>query len=325
MPPNKGQGSKAHLSLSQRFQQRAIELARSGTLGTLRTRKASLQSSWAHLVSLIDAPEVPILFYGEKGSGKRRTIDEFVLIQNFCRRIDGHPEAKIKVFVANFLNEGFSAQFLEPTLSSKDVVYLEAIDRLDQGGQEELLAHIKLRRHLSQKGVLLPRLLLSTERALSMLVLQKTFSRELFAAVTSIAIFLPSLNERPEDFPHLLQSTAEDITGKKQLPKTWIVDLLSKQLWPENLDELQKTIRSMLARNSDMSSWSSADLPPSMRARLPSNFTRVDSAKLAADARRRHLLQQALMACGGSRDQAAASVGLSKGEFLKQLMALGLR
>ncbi len=108
---------ESNQDLVERFQQRCVELARQGTLGSLRTRKASLQNSWAHLLSLLDQPNVPILIYGEKGSGKRKLVDEFVTLQNFCRRIGGHKESRLKVFSPSFLNEGFSQLFLDPHTS----------------------------------------------------------------------------------------------------------------------------------------------------------------------------------------------------------------
>ena len=313
------------VDLVERFQQRCIELARTGTLGSLRTRKSSLQSTWAHLLSLLDQPQIPILVYGEKGTGKRKLIDEFLTLQNFCRRIGGVREAKLKVFGPDFIKEGFSALFLEPHLSCWDVVYFEKVDQLTEEHQEELLSHLKLRKHFADKGTPLPRIIFSTERALSLLMIQKQFSRELFQALTGFAVFLPSLNERPEDLPELIQSMSGVICGKRQLPKSYFVDILSRHMWPENMDELHKFLKSALAKNSDMSTWTEKDLPLAMRPHTQSSFVRISKEQIEAQSAEKTRLQQALVSNGGDRVLAAKSLKMPKGELLSRLMALGLR
>ncbi len=102
-------------ALVERFQKRMVDLAKEGVFGGLRTRHRGLQTSYAHLLSLLDSPEVPLLFYGEEGSGKRRHVDELLQLHNFCRKLDNLPAGKLKVIRGDFANEGFTQLFQDPT------------------------------------------------------------------------------------------------------------------------------------------------------------------------------------------------------------------
>ncbi len=324
-PTSSNEARAPEIRLSERFQKRAMELARQGMLGSLRTRKSSLQIAYAHLVSLLDNPEVPFLVYGEAGSGKRRLVDEYVVLHNFYRRIDGNIEGKLKVFNSKFLSGGFSAQLNHPNLNSADVIYLEGVDALSEDLQRELLDHLKLRRSFIDKGIGLPRMILGTERALSMLVLRGEFIRELFQAITGFAVFLPSLNERPEDMLQLIGAFSEEITGVAQTPPTWLVDILSRQIWTGNLDELRKLLQSGLAKTPKLADWTESDLPKGLRGPTKDSFVRADAVGLSITHKERLKIRQALIKSGGDRVGAARTLGISKTEFLQKLFQTGLR
>ena len=315
--------------LARRFQMRVIELAKEGTLGTIKTRNSALRSSYVHLLSLVDHAEIPILFYGEKGSGKRRHIEEFFTIQSVFRRLMSLPQGRLRVFRSDFLSPGFATQFLVPHSSAGDLIYIDGIERLSLAMQDELLQHLKLRKQLGDQGVELPRLILGTERALSILVLKSEFRRELFQAITGFAVFLPSLNERSEDYPHLLQAFSQEYTGKAQTPPTWLVDLLGHHTWCENIDELKTMLKNGFARTKNFSEWTEADLPAELRPLAPQSSTSSFRVFDAEEARRladeRTKLKKALVANGGHHEPAARAMGVSKSAFLSLLLRHGLR
>ncbi len=319
------QGQEA--SVARKFQLRAMELAKQGILGSLKTRKASLQNAYSLLVSLVDNTSVPFMIYGEKGAGKRRLVDEYLTVQNFYRRLSGKEMGHLKVLRGDSLNVGFSARLLPPAGHAGDLIYIENLDLLNSECQEELLSHLKERKKLHLSGVGLPRIIVGTEKALSIMVIRNEFSRELFQLLTAFAIFLPSLNERSEDFPHLIQSLGEEITGSFMTPPSWLVDLLSRQIWSENMDELKGLLKSGFARNSNLATWSHAELPEALQpvkkprvrfdARLPDD--------IGVEVGERERFKQVLLAAGGNRDQAALRLGLNRVQFLQKLMSFGLR
>ena len=320
-------------SVAQRFQQKALELAKQGIFGAIRTRKSSLQNSYALLVSLLDNTMVPVLIYGEPGSGKHRHVNELLTVHNFHRRLEGKEFGKIKVFKGDYLAVGFSRRlFRDPHIVEGDLIYIEAIDRLKPVCQTELMNYLNKRSEEAEMGIAQPRIVVGTERALSMMVLRKEFSRELFQALTAFAIFLPSLNERPEDMLHFIQVFTEELTGQLQTPPTWLVDHLSTRIWGGNLNDLKKVLKNGFVKNPDLRSWKMADLPENMRApttaasaRLQASFKPASAQDVTAITSERVAIKQALLAHGGDRDAAALTLGISKSEFLKKIFSHGLR
>ena len=313
------------VSVSERFVLRVVELAKQGTLGSLRTRKASLQRSYGLLASLISKPWVPILFYGEPGSGKRRLVDEFLTVSNFYSRLEGREFGKLRVLNGAFCRPGFTEQLSSGQVRADDLCYIEAVDLLDASCQQELMTLLKAR---DQHGARtpLPRIIVGTERALSLMVLQNQFSRELFQCLTSFALFLPSLNERPEDMLHLLETIAEKLTKKSQRPPTWLVDLLASQLWGDNLDELEKLLASGLRRNPELARWTYADLPEYLKpSGLKGRFSPASPNDVSRQQGERLNLKRVLIAAGGDRELAAQDMGIAKSDLLKKMFALGLR
>jgi transcriptional regulator of acetoin/glycerol metabolism len=306
-------------SLARRFQQRLVEVARQGIFGKIRTRNAGLQSAYAHLISLLDSPEVPVLVYGGRGAGKRRHVDELFVMHNFHRRLSGQPEGKLKVYRGDFVTEGFSSLLSAPGAQAGDLLYLEGIDLLNAACQRELLEFLRRRKGFADKGLSLPRLVFGTERALSMLVILKEFDRELFTAITGFAVFLPNLQERAEDIPHLVQAFVEEFSGRVQTPPSWLVDFIGKQDWKANLEELASFLRQGLSRNSELAAWTPQDLPAVYQPRAAAPFVRWGES---ADADK---LRSVLLAAKGDRRQGARTMGVPYADFLQMMLACGLR
>lgn len=308
------------LSLAERFQRRAVELARSGTLGNLKTRKASLQVAYGHFVGLLDNPTVPVLVYGEVGSGKKRLVEEYLVLHNFYRKMEGLPAGALRVLRGDFVAKGFTQQLLTPSARTADIVYLERIDLLTEELQKELLEHLRTREDFAERGVIMPRLVLGTEKALSMMVLRKEFSRDLFQAITGFAIFLPSLNERAEDLPQLISTFIHKLSGQAQVPSRAFVDFVSRQLWAHNFDDLERVIKNLLAKKADARTWTDADMPE-----MASSFAKANPKDVTQNVKERVKVRQLLIKAGGDRVRAAHLAGLSRGDFLKKLFQLGLR
>lgn len=310
-------------NLAERFKKRALELAREGKLGALRTRKATLQVAYGNLVSLIDENSVNTLIYGEEGSGKKRLVEEYMVLQNFYLRIANRKEGRLKVMSALFLQSGF-AQVLEAhEMEASDIIYIERVDLLTAACQKELAKYLKARTGRAQGGQPVARLIFGTEKALSLMMLKKEFDRELFQTMTQFAIFLPSLNERAEDLPELVAGLIENIAGQRAVPSSRIIDIFAKQLWAKNFEDLKKVLKNMLAKNRTVSQWTEEDLP--MDFRSPQRFVRTSPPDFTQVQKDRTYLRQALYKAGGDRERAAKQLGVSKVDLLQRLLVTGLR
>lgn len=314
-----GSSTESPSAAARRFQMRLIELAREGTFGKLKTRHEGLRKGLTHLLTLLDNPEVPVLVYGERGSGKRALVNELHSMHKLYRRLEGRAEGAIKVFRGDFVTPGFTQLLTAPRAAESDVLYVENIHQMSLECQTEFLDYLKRRKHFSDKGLPQPRLVVGTEQALSVMIICGEFNRDLFKALSGFAVFIPTLKERPEDLPGVIQAFAQEATGRTQTPPSWFVDFVARREWESNFDELQQLLRQGLAKNADLSTWTERDLPPAYQSRYPEQ--RFE--KLADDRRTRYL--SALASSAGDKRRAASMLGVNYSEFLQELMVQGVR
>lgn len=325
-PAQTASRSHANREVTDRFVRRMIELARKGTLGQSRTRVSTLQSQWAHWLGLLDSPQIPVMIAGERGTGKRRMVREYFVIQRFYNRLADFPEARFKVFRGDFVSPGFTHQWTDPHAQSGDLIYVEHIDRLAPVCQAELLQHLRIRHRFSEHGFQIPRLIMGTEKALAIEVLRGNFLRELYDALSGFSVQIPPLRDRHEDLPHIIKEMAEEMSSKKQNPPAWLSDLITRQLWDENFDQLQILLKNGLAKQSQLQHWTEDSLPISLRSNPPAQASFVRASEFIPKGKvNRDVLKMALLKAGGDRALAAKLVGLSRTELTQELMISGLR
>jgi len=313
--------------LAEKFYRKAMDLARKGVFGrTLKTYVPALREAYIHWLSLLDHKDIPVLLYGEKGTGKRKHVEEYFYLQNLHASLRGDATGKLKVFRGDFVETGFTQLLHAPKTSTSDVVYIEEVDRLSPELQSELLEYLVLRKEFVQRGIPVPRLFFGTERALSLNVMKGDFSKPLFQQLTSFAVFMPSLKDRAQDMPHLIIEMLQELSGRKQLPPVWLVDALTGTALFENLDELRVLLKNMLARKSDVSMWTRDDFPGTQvqAARDPS-FKIEKPADATMQIQEKKKLQAVLGAYAGDSAHAAQTLGLTKSEMLRKMMVYGLR
>lgn len=312
--------------LAEKFYRKSMEDARRGRLGrNLKTFVPALREAYIHWVSLMEHKEIPVLLYGEKGTGKRTHVNEYYYLQNLHAGFSGDTPGRLRVFRGDFLEKGFSRLLYAPKTSHEDVIYLEHVDLLSQECQEEMLEYLKVRKEMSQRGCPVPRLFMGTEKALSLNVMRGTFSKELFKVLTGFAIFLPSIKDRSQDIPHLVIELIEELSGKKQLPPVWLVDVLSGQALYENISELKLLLKNLLARKPEVSSWGREDLIANEGGMTTHHFEKLKPENVSQQIKDRNRLESVLAAYKGDSYKAAKALGVSKTEILKKMMVYGVR
>jgi len=94
------------------------------------------------------------------------------------------------------------------------------------------------------------RVVVATHRNLEELVAQNTFRRDLFHRVYVFPLFLPSLRERPDDFPELLAHFARQVASQngwkeKEFAEDAIA-MLRRYSWPGNVRELRNIVERLV-------------------------------------------------------------------------------
>jgi two-component system nitrogen regulation response regulator GlnG len=208
------------------------------------------------------------------------------------------------------------------------------------------------------------RVIAATHQDLETLVKEGRFREDLYHRINVIRVRIPSLRERPEDIPLLMQhflaraATELNASPKKLLPD--VLERLKRFDWPGNVRQLENTCRwlTVMAPGQDIHL---RDLPPELSevatltparpvvaaAPAPAPNVRASSEntwpqllmqwaerELAAGKSdilgtatvdfERTLINVALAACGGQRQEAAKRLGWGRNTLTRKIKELGM-
>jgi len=205
-------------------------------------------------------------------------------------------------------------------------VFLDEVSEMSLAMQAKLLRVIQNREiqrvgspEVQQVNV---RLIAATNRDLRAEVLAGRFREDLFYRLSSIQIRLPSLAERLEDIPLLVQfflhkynsAYGKDISGLTRRTQT----VLLQHPWPGNVRELENVISSACITGAgdfvDL-----ADLPEHFQHRGPRSMDGEDWKPLSLDEVRRVHIQRVLEMCQGNRLRAAQILGIGRTSLYRYL------
>ncbi len=214
---------------------------------------------------------------------------------------------------------------------------------LDEVGELPLPLQVKLLRVLQDKRIrpvgastesaVDTRVVAATNRDLTELVQDGRFRTDLFYRLNVINVRIPSLRERPEDIPllvdHFLGQLAKaSDTSKKHLDNDAMRSLVRYE-YPGNVRELANILEraTTLATSNHIGV---RDLPPELSApaktgallSLPEEGLDLDDALVSLE---RSLIEQALERTDGVRTRAAELLGISFRSFRYRLTKLGIR
>mgnify|MGYP001765262650 FL=1 len=181
------------------------------------------------------------------------------------------------------------------------------------------------------------RLISSTARDLPREIQDGRFREDLFHRLAVVPIRVPSLAERRDDIPHLVESFMEQISRNSGLPIRRIGEdamaVLQAHDWPGNIRQLRNNVeRLMILTRGDQEAVITADLLPSeIGAMLPSLPTSTGGEHLMSlplrDAReifeREYLVAQ-INRFGGNISRTAEFVGMERSALHRKLKSLGV-
>lgn len=125
------------------------------------------------------------------------------------------------------------------------------------------------------------RLITATHKNLKEEIEKKSFRADLFFRLNVIPLYLPSLSERKEDIPLLIEyfvdkyKTQMKLEGKIKI-NTQSIQALMSYNWPGNIRELENVIERLLTLKAPESEIELDDLPPEITGKSP-HFELADS------------------------------------------------
>jgi two-component system response regulator AtoC len=214
---------------------------------------------------------------------------------------------------------------------------------LDEVGEMPLPLQVKLLRFLEDGQVRRVgdsrseradvRVVAATARDLARAVREGLFREDLFYRLNVVNLRLPSLRERPEDIPALVEHFL--VKHRRLRPdsplrgvSTEALEVLRAHRWPGNVRELEHAVERAVVL-AEGPSIGEADLPDDVRAEprvaLPTPRTGADlSVKRATRALEEQLIRDALDRTDGNRTRAAELLDLSYRALLYKIKEYGI-
>lgn len=181
------------------------------------------------------------------------------------------------------------------------------------------------------------RVISSSARDLPRAILEGNFREDLFHRLSVVPVQVPSLSERREDIPELINFFMDQLAANSGLPRRKIADdamaVLQSHDWPGNIRQLRNNVeRVMILAGGDSDAEITADmLPREIGALVPSTPAGSGGEKLMSlplrDARevfeREYLVAQ-INRFGGNISRTAEFIGMERSALHRKLKSLAI-
>lgn len=211
---------------------------------------------------------------------------------------------------------------------------------LDEIGDMPLNMQAKLLRVI-EDGMVIPvgsskptavdvRIISATNHSLNELIEQGKFREDLYFRIKGVNVTLPSLRERPEDVPllveHFLREATEETGSQVRGVTEPAMQILAAHDWPGNIRQLKNTIRTMVVM-CDREDLDLRDIPPDIAHRrqltgdsaTPANLAGVSLNELEKKA-----ILDTLAKTEGNREKAAKILGIGERTLYRKIKEYNL-
>ncbi len=210
-------------------------------------------------------------------------------------------------------------------------LFLDEISNISDGMQMKLMRAIEHQR-ITRVGSTVPieidlRIIAASNRDLEAMVRAGEFRHDFYHRLNVVNIRVPSLAERRDDIPALVEHFVEEFARRYDRRVTGFDSVSMRRLyeadWPGNVRELRNTVeRCVILADGPLLSWRESEEPETPSA-TPGYFPSEDLIPLEKleEAYIRHVLRRA----GGKKSQAARILGIDKTTLWRKLRRYGER
>ena len=345
---NRAERSQKKLEALLAEKETALDVAERELAKTVRGRKTRFSydgivgesGAMQKLLRMVDrvcAADVPVLLYGESGSGKEliaralhrnspRSKQAFV--SENCGAL---PESLLESALFGHVKGAFTGAHRTRAglfqAADDGTLFLDEVGEMSLGMQAKLL-------RVLEDGVVRPvgsersqkvnvRILAATHRDLEKMVEEGSFRQDLFYRLNVVSLEVPALRERSSDVPllvrHLIAKHAPEGTAV-EVSRAALTALECHE-WPGNVRQLENEVRRALLLSDgsiDVEHLSSAESSDDAKVNAGLNVrARIDLLEI-------DLVSEALGRTGGNQTQAAKVLGISRYGLHKMMKRLGI-
>jgi len=254
---------KAFIDTMQRVIMRSTIVRKAGLIG-----RSAIMEEIIQTIMQIGPTPINVLISGESGSGKevisraihavsQRADKQFFGI-NCAALAEGILESELFGHEKGAFTGAVSRRIGMFEKASGGTIFLDEIGEIPHSTQIRLLRVLEEREIMHVGGMeIIPvdvRVIASTNRNLKELVEKGGFRRDLYFRIKVLEIKIPSLRNRPEDIPLLIDRIARLYARDNNLPIRRFDDelkaYLSQAHWPGNVRELRNFVESCIALTS---------------------------------------------------------------------------
>jgi Nif-specific regulatory protein len=170
------------------------------------------------------------------------------------------------------------------------------------------------------------RIVAATSRNLETLVSQGKYREDLYYRLNVIPLFLPSLNERDEDIPVLIEYFMQKFNKENSRSVTLDKSALQVFLnynWPGNVRELENTVERLVIM-SGSEQVSASDLPVSLSLRRTKGMAKSSSLTADVGEIEKSNIREALEKTGWVQAKAARLLGITPRQIGYKIKKYGL-
>ena len=278
---------------------------------TLLGPSTAMSQLWAQIRRL--APHIrTVLLTGAPGAGQEAVARLLLDLSPLPRRaflVLTETEAEERLGRPSSLN----------TLPVEAFLFLPEVDRLSAAAQAGLLRLLRTRRSQNFSVAV------ATAEDLRAMVSVGRFSAELAEALGAVRVAVPSLKDRSEDLPMLLnQMFALRCQAVGEPLPQLTEDLLRAAMqhsWPRNLEELSDVVELLLTQEHAKGGLSAVHLERALAQAQPSRHGEQPARMIKLDTVLQEHIFAVLRACRGNKLRAAEVLGISRSTLYRMLDA----
>jgi transcriptional regulator with PAS, ATPase and Fis domain len=219
-------------------------------------------------------------------------------------------------------------------IADKGTLFLDEIGDMSMSSQAKLLRVI-------EDGIVIPvgsnksttvnvRIISATNQNLPRLIEEKKFRQDLYFRIKGVNISLPSLRDRAEDIPELIEYFLKEAASEVGSNVAGITDaaqtILTNYEWPGNIRQLRNCIRTMVVM-CDRDKLDVQDIPPEIAKRpqlAPGTQTTTGLSGVSLNELEKQAIADTLNKTKGNREKAAKILGIGERTLYRKIKEYNL-